>query len=292
LIDFFLNHIQYEKRLSQHTLKAYAIDLKQFEKFTASNFPEINLISINHKTIRSWIVELSDNNLDNRSINRKIATIRAFYGYLLKSKKIEIDPSTKISSLKTAKKLPIYLEEKQILDLLDEIEFGLDFEGQRDKLIFELLYSTGIRLSELIEIELKDLDLFDNKLQVLGKKSKFRWIPIPNTLKALLLSFIQLRAETFPIASDHLILTNKGEKAYPMFIQRIVKKNIEFVSAIKKKSPHVIRHSFATHLLNRGADLNAIKELLGHSSLSATQIYTHNSIEKLKEIHQKAHPKA
>ncbi|WP_229244010.1 tyrosine-type recombinase/integrase [Emticicia sp. CRIBPO] len=290
LVDLFLNYIQYEKRLSPHTVKAYENDMAQFTRFMENDFPETEIYLADFKMIRGWIVNLSESKIENRSINRKIATLRAFYNFLISKKKLETDPTQKIKSLKTPKKLPVYVEEKPIEMLFDKVDFGIDFHGLRDKLILEILYGTGMRLSELIGIKINDVD--GQKIQVLGKRNKYRIIPLSNTVITLIDQYLEFRKREFSIPGEYLFLTDKGEPLYPVFVQRKVKYYLELVTTIHKKSPHVMRHSFATHLLNRGADLNAIKELLGHSSLVATQIYTHNSIDQLKEIHKKAHPKA
>ena len=228
--------------------------------------------------------------LNPTSINRKIASLRSFYNFLRKRKQIDQDPTKQLSALKTKKKLPAFVEEKSMEMLFDVVEFSDDFEGFRDKIILELLYGTGIRLSELVGLETSDLDLSGKTIRVFGKRSKERMIPISGSLATLLANYLSQRA---PEENTRcLILTDKGKAAYPVFIQRIVKKYLSAVTTLSQKSPHILRHTYATHLLNRGADLNAIKELLGHANLAATQIYTHNSIEKLKKTHQQAHPKA
>jgi integrase/recombinase XerC len=221
-----------------------------------------------------------------------MATVRSFYKWLKLKEKIGQDPSQHLKALKTPKLLPVYVEEKPMENLFERINFGSDFNGFRDKLIFELLYGTGIRLSELISLKSKDVDKVGKKITVLGKRGKYRVIPISDIVLDLIDSYETLRKSNFGTFQSFLLVTDKGSEMYPVFVQRKVKYYLDFVTTISKKSPHIIRHSFATHLLNRGADLNAIKELLGHSSLAATQIYTHNSISELKEIHKKAHPKA
>ncbi|MFT4734200.1 MAG: integrase/recombinase XerC, partial [Arcticibacterium sp.] len=226
------------------------------------------------------------------SINRKIASLKAFYAYLLRKKKIEKSPMLKVQSLKTPSKLPVFISESGMENLLENIPFSDNFSGSRDHMILEMLYGTGIRLSELVHLKETDFDLFDSKITVLGKRSKYRIIPLPVKLRLKLVSYLAQKAQKFDISDTSLFVTDKGKKLYPVFVQRLVKKYLALVSTQTKKSPHILRHTFATHLLNKGADLNAIKELLGHSSLSATQIYTHNSIEQLKNIHKQAHPKA
>ena len=292
LVDFFLSYLQNEKRLSPHTVLAYKIDLLQFQSFMSSPDSLYDIQEAQYQDIRLWIVQLSENEIDNRSINRKIASLRAFFKFLQIKKKIEVNPVALVKSLKTAKRLPVYVEETPMGNLFADVEFADDFEGLRDKLLLEMLYGTGIRLSELINIRVSDVDVFGKKITVLGKRSKYRVIPLHQTLLDLIQKYIKLKKINFDSEQDYLLLTDKEEQLYRVFVQRKVKHYLQQVTTISKKSPHVLRHSFATHLLNRGADLNAIKELLGHSNLAATQIYTHNSISQLKEVYKKAHPKA
>jgi integrase/recombinase XerC len=293
MVSFFLQHIKYEKRLSHHTLTAYESDLTQFTAYLKFQYENSEPEKADFQQIRSWIVTLSDEGLEKKSINRKIATLRSYYHFLLRHKVIQADPMLKIKALKADKTLPKYVEEKPMENLLDNIEFSDDFEGLRDKLILELLYGTGIRLSELLGIKITDFNFYSNHLTVLGKRNKQRIIPMNAPLVGLLKSYLIKRSEIVQVPDNQvLIVTDLGNDAYPMLIQRIVKKHLNLVTTLEQKSPHVLRHTFATHLLNRGADLNAIKDLLGHTSLAATQIYTHNSIEKIKKIYQKAHPKA
>lgn len=290
----FLQHIRYEKRLSHHTLTAYANDLEQFCQFltTECNVEQPETADFRH--VRSWIVTLVESGLDKSSVNRKIATLRNFYGFLLRRNVIRLDPMTKIQALKASKKLPMYVEEKPMEMLLNDTEFPDTFEGVRDKLVLELLYGTGIRLSELTGLKTNDIDLYNRTITVLGKRNKHRLIPLNGPLLDLIRQYVQLKDQEFSGTADAsvLIVSDKGVPAYPVLIQRIVKRNLTLVTTLSTKSPHVLRHSFATHLLNRGADLNAIKDLLGHSSLAATQIYTHTSLEQLKKTYDQAHPKA
>jgi integrase/recombinase XerC len=292
MVDSFLSYLKNEKRLSSHTVIAYENDLSQFSTFLSSTFETEAPELATFKEIRSWIVSLSNQKLANTSINRKIASVKAYFSFLLRKKKIDKNPTLRIQSLKTPSKLPVFIAESGMEKLLDEIEFTNDFAGLRDYIILEFFYGTGIRLAELIQIKPTDLDLFGSKISVLGKRNKYRIIPIPSKLRLKLTSFLGKRATEFQEPDNFLFLTDKGKKLYPVFVQRLVKRYLNLVSTQTKKSPHVLRHTFATHLLNKGADLNAIKELLGHASLSATQIYTHNSIEQLKNIHKQAHPKA
>jgi len=294
MVALFLEYIRYEKRLSHHTLTAYQGDMNQFSTFLEREYGLSTPEKADHLQIRGWIVSLVEGGMDRTSVNRKIATLRAFYGFLLRRSLISADPTLKVTALKTSKKLPVYVEEKPMNTLLDEVDFPDDFPGLRDKLVLELLYGTGMRLAELLGLRTTDLNLYERTLTVLGKRNKHRVIPITPTLYQLIHAYLQQRETHFGTTADgdYLILSDQGVKAYPVMIQRIVKRYLGLVTTLEKKSPHVLRHSFATHLLNRGADLNAIKDLLGHSSLAATQIYTHNSIEKLKKAYDQAHPKA
>ncbi len=293
MVSFFLQHIKYEKRLSQHTIAAYEGDLKQFSAFLLFRYEFKEPENANFQMIRSWIVAMVDEKIENRSINRKIATLRTFYNFLLRHKAIATNPMLKIRALKTDKTPPKYVEEKPMENLLDHMQFSDDFSGLRDKLVIELLYGTGMRLAELIGLKLNDLNLYNHTLIVLGKRNKQRIIPINKSLVEAIKKYLILRSEiTNDTTNTYLILTESGMQAYPMFVQRLVKKYLSLVTSLDQRSPHVLRHTFATHLLNRGADLNAIKDLLGHTSLAATQVYTHNSIEKLKEVFKQAHPKA
>ena len=300
MIDSFLKYIQYEKRYSRHTITSYKTDLDQFANYFNDVYELSDLRKADYYIIRSWIVFLVESGMVARSVNRKIASLRAFYKFLQKNNHISSNPVAKIIAPKIKKKLPTFIEQQNLAALLDDFEFSDDLAGIRDKLILELLYGTGIRLAELIETKHEDINYFERSIKVLGKGSKERIIPLNtsllNTIKIYCdkkqVCFIDLCNGRACPSTTHLIITDKGEKCYPKFIYRLVKKHLNLITTAEKKSPHVLRHSFATHLLNKGADLNAIKELLGHSSLAATQVYTHNSIEKLKTIFDKAHPKA
>lgn len=292
LVDFFLSYLKNEKRLSAHTLKAYATDIKQFESFVLSFHENLSLEKASYQDIRAWVISLSDQKIDNKSKNRKIATLRTFYKLLIQKGKISVDPTFGIKSLKNAKKLPVYVEETPMENLFDLVEYPNGYEGLRDRLILELLYSTGVRLSELINLKTNDVDFSGKQIKVLGKRNKYRIIPVIDQLIVLFKKYEQEVVSQFGQTSEFFILSDSGKKLYPVFVQRKVKHYLSQVTTISKKSPHILRHTFATHLLNRGAELNSIKELLGHASLAATQIYTHNTISQLKEIHKKTHPKA
>ena len=287
VVNFFLQHLQVERRLSPLTLRSYEIDLLQFLDFLA---PENLLVSqIKSQTIRAWLVALSNQGIQNRSINRKLATLRTFYKYLQRCGDVTDNPMQTIRMVKTSKSLPTYLRESEMEQVFAQQEIPKNtFEEVRDQLVLMFLYGTGMRLAELIQLTHQQVNLSAKTLRVIGKRNKERIIPMPTILVDLVKQYQALN----PFQSQYLLLTDKGEPCYPMFVQRLVKKYLGEVSTLEKLSPHVLRHSYATHLLNRGADLNAIKELLGHSNLAATQVYTHNSMEKLKEIYIQAHPKA
>jgi integrase/recombinase XerC len=293
MIDSFIKYLQYEKRYSRHTLISYKNDLTQFFDFLQNPDFVQGEENITYSEIRAWIVSLIENGLDPKSANRKISTLRSYFRFLLKKGVIEVNPTLKVRVLKTKKQLPRFLKEGEIRQLFEEAEFKDDFEGWRDILVMELLYGTGMRLNELITLKEQDINFLDQHIKVLGKRNKERLIPFTRLLHNVLENYQSKKKETFKGNADgYLIVTNKEEQCYPMMIYRIVRKFLDQFTTIDKRSPHVLRHTFATHLLNKGADLNAVKELLGHSSLSATQVYTHNSLEKLKKVFDQAHPKA
>jgi len=293
MIKSFLKYLQYEKRYSLHTIKSYSTDLEQFSSFINFHYPGIKTEAVDHKMIRDWLVSLVGENTRPRSINRKIASLRSFYKFLLKKEIIHRNPTLKIRVLKSSKNIPQFVKEVDIIRILDEHDYGDGFEGIRDKLMLELLYATGIRLSELINIRDEDVNHFEESLKVLGKRNKERIIPLSRELITLINDYNTQKRKNFNINEiEYLIVTNNGRKCYPMMVYRTVKKYLDIFTAIDKRSPHVLRHTFATHLLNKGAELNAVKDLLGHASLAATQVYTHNSLEKLKKVFDQAHPKA
>ena len=290
-LEQFIKYLTFEKRYSQHTIIAYKNDIIQYQQHLTSLETEIQLA--NHQNIRSWIIDLMDNSLDAKSINRKISTLRSFYKFLQKEKVITDNPVQKVLAPKTAKKLPVFITDDKLTTLLDSNSFSEDFEGLRDKLVLELLFGTGIRLSELLGLKTSNVYLNEKTVKVLGKRNKERIIPINLTLTNLLNHYIvEKNNQDYSNNPEVLIVTNTGAKGYPKLIHRIVQKYLSLISTQEKKSPHILRHSFATSLLNKGADINAIKDLLGHANLAATQIYTHNSIERLKSIYKQAHPKA
>lgn len=295
IIGDYISYISKEKRFSKHTVIAYTKDLEQFSCHITENL-EINLLGqVDHHDIRSWIISiLEDDQLQPVSVNRKISCLRSFYKFLIRNELVVKNPMERITSLKTKKKLPLFLEQSQMENLLEEIEFGNDFAGIRDKLLIELLYCTGMRRSELIGLKMADVNKFKNELKVLGKRNKERIIPLSNSTINQIEDYQRAREVEFASANDAscLLVNNNGEQMTDGFVYRKVNRYLRLVTTIEKISPHVLRHTFATHMLNNGADLNAIKELLGHASLSATQVYTHNSIEKLTQIYKQAHPRA
>ncbi|MCF2504058.1 tyrosine-type recombinase/integrase [Dyadobacter sp. CY107] len=290
MITLFIDFLKFEKRASVHTIKSYQTDLDQFQKYLLFQYELDKPQEAKAPMLRSWVVSLMEEGMNPSSINRKIASLRTFFGFLKRKNAISQDPTKILSALKTRKKLPAFVEEKSMEMLFQPDTFTEDFEGVRDRTIMELLYGSGIRLAELVSLEINDLSLPARTIRVFGKRSKERVVPISTSLANLLFQYLTLRAPEED--TNVLILTNSGKAVYPVFVQRTVGKYLSAVTTLSQKSPHVLRHTYATHLLNRGADLNAIKELLGHANLAATQIYTHNSIEKLKKTHQQAHPKA
>lgn len=290
-IEKFLKYLKFEKRFSEHTILAYCSDLRQYTEFckTENITAELN---IDYRVIRQWIVSMMENQITPRSVNRKITTLKSFYRFLMKEGIIGSNPMDRILSPKTKKTLPFFVEKKQINKLLDDVDFfGEDFEGSRNRLMIEMFYMTGIRLSELINLTLRDIDPAALSVKVLGKRNKERIVPFPLSFKIRIEEYLAKRAE-INSNSEFLFITAKGAKIYEKLVYRVVLKYLELVTTIDKKSPHVLRHTFATHMLNNGADLNAIKELLGHANLSATQVYTHNTFEKIKNIYKQAHPRA
>lgn len=287
----FCEYLTHQKRYSPHTINAYKKDLEQFQNYINTTFETTNFTEVKASCIRSWIVSLMETENSARTINRKISSLKSFYKYLLKNKLTDTNPLLKIITPKTSKRLPVFVGESEINNLLNNVDFGNDYEGIRDKLIIELFYATGTRLSELIELKIPAIDFRNNSIKVLGKRNKERIIPIGKNISNLIKNYLTER-EKLESEETFLFLTKIGKKIYPKLVYGIVNSYLSRVTTINKKSPHVLRHTFATHMLNNGADLNSIKEILGHANLSATQVYTHNTIEKLKNIHKQAHPKA
>ncbi|QIX61162.1 tyrosine-type recombinase/integrase [Hymenobacter lutimineralis] len=295
-MELFFSYLRSERRYSPHTLLSYQTDLRQFGEYLAATYELGEPAQADHTLIRSWIVELMQQNLDPRTVNRKIACLRSYYKFLLRTGIIAKNPMLRITAPKMAKKLPDFVPEDSLNGLLNSFEFPETFEGTRDQLVLELLYGTGIRLSELIGIRHDDLSLPGRTVRVTGKGNKQRIVPLNPSLVLVLERYIAQKQREFPAvgnAAGALLVTNKQEPLYEKFVYRTVKHYLsQITTAASQQHPHVLRHSFATHLLSKGADLNAIKELLGHANLAATQVYTHLSIDKLKAVFEKAHPKA
>lgn len=290
-LERFTNYLQYEKRFSEHTVNAYRTDLLQFQEYLSLS--QLSFAEATHPHIRSWIVEMMDEERNASSISRKLSTLRSFYKFLVREKLMPVNPTLLVRAPKLAKRLPVIVDDSSISALLDSLELNDSFEQLRDRLVFEMLFGTGIRLAELLGIEESDFDAYRQEIRIIGKRSKERIVPVNASLNRAMMVYLKRKKTIFSDnLSPKLIVTSEGRSAYPKLIYRIVKKYLTLISTSKKKSPHVLRHSFATCLLNKGADLNAIKELLGHASLAATQVYTHNSVERLKTIYKQAHPKA
>ena len=291
----FIDYLRYERRVSPHTVTAYESDLAQFFSFVEEKLEIHRLPDIQGGDIRAWVISLlEDESLEARSVSRKISAVKAFYRYKLKINELSINPTLTIHAPKSAKKLPQYVEVRDMERLFDDIPFEETFEGLRDRTILELFYATGMRESELLNIKVQDIHFQDNTVKVLGKRNKERIIPFGDRLSELLTLYLENLQKKFSDGTEnnYIFVTANGKQLYPKAVYRTVRKYLDMVTTIDKRSPHVIRHTFATHLLNNGADLNAIKTILGHSSLAATQVYTHNSIEKLKSIYKQAHPRA
>lgn len=287
--DNFINYLQFEKRFSPNTVLAYSTDLEYFFAYLKNSHDVASIIDINHLLIRSWMVQMMEDKISARSINRKVSTLKTFYKYLLRQNIVNENPMLKIQSPKTSKRLPVFVEKESMDLLLDNLDFGESEAGKRNQLVIEMFYATGMRLSELINLRVTDVDFHAMQLTVLGKRNKERVIPFSHELKRKIQDYLSIR----PVCNqEFLFMTEKGKKMYEKLVYNIVTQYLSQVTTIDKKSPHVLRHTFATHMLNNGADLNAIKELLGHANLSATQVYTHNTVEKLKNIYKQAHPKA
>jgi len=284
----FITYLTSEKRFSEHTIKSYTTDLKQFTSFLSSEFQIIDEVyEISFQIIRTWIASLLEKGINPRSVNRKISTLKTYFKFLIREGELIENPMMKVVAPKSKKRLPVFIEEDQIASLLNEVQFEEGFVGQRNKLIIELFYVTGIRLSELINIKISDVDFNNQSIKVLGKRNKERIIPLSSNVINDLNLFIKSNKQ-----NKYLFTNLEGDKLYNKLVYRLVNKYIGEISSVNKKSPHILRHTFATHMLNNGADINAIKELLGHANLSATQVYTHNTIEKLKTVYKQAHPRA
>jgi integrase/recombinase XerC len=291
-LQSFINYLRFEKRYSAHTVKAYSDDLTQFFTYFGTQYELTDPQAVTTSIIRSWMASLAEKEINPRSINRKLSSIRSFYAYGRRTGIFKINPASSIQVLKTAKRLPSYIEEGQMNDLFQYVEFPDSWNGYTERLILEILYQTGIRVSELVNIRENHISQTLQSLKVLGKGNKERVIPVGKDLMERVVDYQQRKTLLEKQEREGFLLENdKGRKLNTRLVYSIVRKYLSLVTTAEKKSPHVLRHSFATHLTNHGADLNAVKELLGHSSLAATQVYTHNSIEKLRDIHKKAHPR-
>lgn len=292
LIADFENYIQHEKRYSVHTVTAYVKDLEQFTTYLKEKYGITDLTQSDRDIIRSWVVSLISMDVSARSVGRKLSALKTFFRMLMMEGKVKSNPAREVSVPKVRKKLPVFVERDQTEKLFTDGLFESDFSGLRDKLVLEILYTTGMRLSELINIESRDIDFRKCQVRVLGKRKKERDIPLHRNTLSLLKNYADSRDSFFDsLKTSKLLVTDKGKVLYPKFVYRLVNNYLSKVTTVTKKSPHVLRHTFATHMLNNGAELNAIKEILGHASLSATQVYTHNSIDQLKAIHKLAHPR-
>ncbi len=292
-IRSFIQYLQFEKRYSQHTIISYQNDLGQFFTYLISQYDSPPVAQITAEYIRSWLAEMRNEKMSPKSLNRKISSLKSFFKYQLKMGEIKQTPLATIVAPKSGKRLPSFVSEKDMETLHDYVEFPDTWKGKTDKLLIELFYATGMRLSELIGLKISQVDKENSQVKVLGKGNKERIIPVSKELILQLTNYFtnrqQLQIEN---CCDNLFINEKGKALYPKYVYNVVKENLSHVTTMQKKSPHVLRHTFATHLTNNGADLNAVKELLGHSSLAATQVYTHNTIDRLKVIYKKAHPKA
>lgn len=293
-IQSFLNYLQFEKRYSQHTLISYTTDLRDFQDFLITNYDGTPVIEATTSIIRSWLAFLkNEENLQAKSIARKISSLRSFYKYQLKTGALAITPMQNISVPKTGKRLPVFVKENETQQLLETLSIATEsWDSLNAKMLFVIFYNTGMRLSELINLKEKQLDLGRSAIKVLGKGNKERVIPVSKEVVDVIKDYQRQKKKTFAPEHDYFLVNAKGKKLYPRYAYKLINQHLKQAATLDKKSPHVLRHTFATHLMNAGADLSAVKELLGHASLASTQVYTHNTIEKLKEVHKKAHPKA
>lgn len=292
LIDSFLDYLRYERCYSEKTVLAYGNDLAQIQDFIQEIYGKFNPVEVGVEQVREWIVSLMDKGYTSTSVNRKLSSLRAFYKFLLKRGEISVDPLLKLKGPKNKKPLPVFLKESDMDKLLDGVDFGDGFKACRDKLIIEVFYLTGMRLSELIGLDDVDVDFSASLFRVTGKRNKQRLIPFGDELKMLMLEYIDVRNETIPVKSGAFFVRENGERLYENLVYNLVKRSLSKVVMLKKRSPHVLRHTFATTMLNNHAELEAVKELLGHESIATTEIYTHTTFEELKKVYKQAHPRA
>lgn len=292
LADSFLDYLRYERNYSEKTVLAYGEDISQLQEFAQEEIGEFNPLEVKPELVREWIVSLMDQGYTSTSVNRKLSSLRSFYKYLLRQGEVSVDPLRKITGPKNKKPLPSFLKESEMNKLLDDTDFGEGFKGCRDRLIIEMFYATGMRLSELIGLDDKDVDFSASLLKVTGKRNKQRLIPFGDELKETMLEYVDIRNEMISGRSDAFFVRENGERLYKNLVYNLVKRNLSKVVTLKKRSPHVLRHTFATTMLNNDAELGAVKEFLGHSSLATTEIYTHTTFEELKKVYKQAHPRA
>ena len=291
-LQSFTDYLLLEKNYSKLTVNAYEKDLLSFKAFLDLEYSPSILSEVNYAQIRSWIARLVESKISNRSINRKISSLNSYYKFLIKLNLIDVNPLAKHKALKTSKKIQVPFSENEVAIVLDELEYSNDFSGLRDRLMIELFYTTGIRRIELINLKLNAIDFENKTLKVVGKRNKERFVPLLDSVIKIIKDYLKERSLLSIKDNTALFLTTKGVKVYEMLVYRVINDYFSKASSKVKKSPHILRHSFATHLLNKGADLNAVKELLGHSSLAATQVYTHNSISELKKVYSNSHPRS
>ena len=292
LTDSFLDYLQYERNYSEETIKSYREDLRQFEEFAREEIGDSAPSEVKAELVREWIVSLMDRGYTSTSINRKLSSLRSFYKFLLRKGEVVVNPLQKITGPKNKKPLPAFLRESDMDKLLDEVDFGEGFKGCRDHMIIEMFYATGVRLSELIGLDNKDVDFSSSLIKVTGKRNKQRLIPFGEELKIAMTEYVDVRNEAVPIRTDAFFVRENGERLSRSIVENLVKRNLSKVVTLKKRSPHVLRHTFATTMLNHDAELGAIKELLGHESLATTEVYTHTTFEELKKVYNLAHPRA
>tara|TARA_R110002051_G_scaffold55112_1_gene102903 strand:- start:362 stop:1252 length:891 start_codon:yes stop_codon:yes gene_type:complete len=292
VLSEFISYLSLEKNYSRHTVKAYENDILEFNDFCKAEYDVATINNVDYGLIRFWIVSLSEKQINNRTINRKISSLKAYYKFLQKIGLLNANPFAKHKALKTSKKIEIPFSVQEMQNVLSVIEYTKDFEGVRDELLIHVLYTTGMRRAELLELKVNDVDFENMTIKVLGKRNKERFIPMLLETKNMFSAYFAIRLDHNEINDvGYVFLTQSGNKMYETLVYRLINKYFRIVSSKVKISPHILRHTFATHLLNKGADLNAVKELLGHSSLASTQVYTHNSIAELKKVHAKAHPR-